>query len=191
MLYEAVLGFINHLLVQEDWPRNRLISFQGHRVRLEIGSLTVPLCITPDGLFALSSRHGQASVTLAMPASALLRGFADRTSVLSSLKVTGSADLADTLSVIFRALRWDVESDLAPLIGDIAAHRLVSSGSKLLDNQRHYAVKMARNLAATLTDQHSALPSRQIFSAFSSELAALQPQLERIKSRLAMLERSA
>jgi ubiquinone biosynthesis protein UbiJ len=191
MLFEAVLGFVNHLLRQEDWPRNRLRSFPGHAVRLEIGSLTVPLSITPDGVFALASRHGQASVTLAMPASALLRGLADRSAVLGSIKVTGSAELADTLSVIFRALRWDVESDLAPLIGDIAAHRLVSSGSQLLDSQRRYAVKMAHTLAETLTDEHSALPSRQMFSAFSSELAALEPQLERIRSRLAKLERSA
>jgi ubiquinone biosynthesis protein UbiJ len=190
MLLEAVLGFVNHLLVQEDWPRNRLRSFQGHRVRLEIGPLPVPLCITPDGLLALSSRHDQAAVTLSMPASALLHGLADRSTVLSTIKITGSADLADALSAIFRALHWDVESDLAPLLGDIAAHRLVGSGRKLLESQRRYAAKILRSLVETLTEQGGTLPSRQMVSAFSAELASLESQLAQVNSRLAMLERT-
>lgn len=191
MLFEAVLGFVNHLLLQEEWPRDRLRPFQGQSLRLEIGSLAVPLCITPDGFFALASRHGKAFVTLAIPTSALLRGFADRSAVLTAIKVTGSAELADTLAVIFRALRWDVERDLAPLIGDIAAHRLVEGGSTLFDSQRQFAVKIARNLAETLTDESGALPSRPLFSAFSSELSSLESQLEQLNSRVARLERKA
>jgi ubiquinone biosynthesis protein UbiJ len=190
MLFEAVLGFLNHLLIQEDWPRNRLRSFPGQVVRLEIGRLVAPLSITPDGLFALASSRSQATVTLSMPASALFRGLTDRASVLPLIKITGSAELADILSVIFRTLRWDVESDLAPLLGDIAAHRLAQGGSSLLTGQRQLGKKVARNLAQTLTDSHSGLPSRQQFSSFSADLAALEAQLARVDARVARLEQS-
>jgi ubiquinone biosynthesis protein UbiJ len=44
---------------------------------------------------------------------------------MADIRISGNADLADTLGFVLRKLRWDGEEALSRLIGDIAAHRSV------------------------------------------------------------------
>ena len=44
------------------------------------------------------------------------------------VKIEGDADFANTLSSLSQDLRWEVEDDLAKIIGDAAAVRVVDLG---------------------------------------------------------------
>jgi hypothetical protein len=59
-----------------------------------------------------------------MPAKLLL----DRDALFASVKLSGSADLAECLAFVFRNLGWDIEEDLASVLGDIPARRLALTG---------------------------------------------------------------
>ena len=128
MLPEIGLAGLNHLHSGEDWARSHLMPFSGQTFRIEVGSVALRLAITPEGLFRKQENADIApAVTLSLPAEVPLRllgGLDERSSVLASAHISGSADLADCLGFVFRNLRWDVESDLASLVGDMAAHRL-------------------------------------------------------------------
>jgi ubiquinone biosynthesis protein UbiJ len=193
MLIGAALGFINHLLASEQWARDRLKAFAGKTARLELGALGLPLEITPDGLFAAGAKDAVTSVTpsviITLPADAPLRVVTDRASVFAAAQISGSAELAESLGFVFRNLRWDVESDLAQLFGDIAARRLVAGGTQLLAWQQQQAMNLARNVAEYCTEENPTIARRRDVWAFCAEVGGLQETLTKLESRIAALER--
>ena len=191
MLLGTTLGLVNHLLAGEDWARQRLSPFAGQTARLEFGALTLPLAIDADGLFVVAGGNAPADVTITLPADAPLRALTDRPSLFTAARLSGSAELAETLGFVFRNLRWDAESDLAQVVGDIAAHRLVAVGSQLARWHRQQAVNLAANFAEYFTEENPSIARRDDVADFCAQVAALPPELARLEARIASLEAKA
>jgi ubiquinone biosynthesis protein UbiJ len=189
MLLGAALGIVNHLLAGEGWARERLQPFAGQTARLELGALTLPLAISPHGLFVAGERNLAPSVTITLPADAPLRALTDRPALFASARLSGSAELAECLGFVFRNLRWDVESDLAQVVGDIAAHRLVAGGRQVVRWHQQQATNLAINLAEYFTEEDPAIARRLDLSDFCAEVARLPGELARLEARIAALER--
>jgi ubiquinone biosynthesis protein UbiJ len=189
MLVDAALKLVNHLLAGEDWARQRLVPFAGQSARLELGAFTLPLMIGPGGLFVAGDRAAPASVTITLPADAPLRALTDRRSLLASVRLSGSAELAECLGFVLRNLRWDAEADLARFVGDIAAHRLVAGGRQFVRWHQRQAKNLALNLAEYLTEESPTIARRPDVADFCGEVAALPQQLDRLEARIAALER--
>lgn len=188
MLVDAALGVLNHLLVEADWACDHLKAFAGQSACLEFGALSLPLEITPGGLFRASDKNTPASVTIRLPADAPLRALTDRPSLFTAAHISGSAELAETLGFVFRNLRWDAESDLSRLVGDVAARRLVEGGKHLARWQQKQAWNLALNLAEYFTEESPAIARQQDVSAFCAEAGRLQEELARLEKRVAALE---
>ncbi len=188
MLVDAALGVLNHLLVEEDWACDHLKAFAGQTARLELGALSLPLEITSAGLFRASAKSAAADVTIRLPADAPLRALTDRPSLFSAAHISGSAELAETLGFVFRNLRWDAESDLSQLVGDVAARRLVEGGKHLARWHQQQAWNLALNLAEYFTEESPAIARHQDVSAFCAEAGSLQEELARLEKRVAALE---
>ena len=188
MLLDAALGFVNHLLAGEDWARQRLSPFAGQTARLEFGALTLPLAISAAGLFVAAGRDAPADVTITLPADAPLRALTDRPSLFTAARLSGSAELAESLRFIFRNLRWDVESDLAQLVGDIAAHRLVAGGKQLARWHQQQAKNLAANFAEYFTEESPSIARSSDVASFCAQVASLPDELSRLEARIAALE---
>lgn len=188
MLVDITMGFVNHLLASEGWACDRLKAFAGKRIRLEQGILKRTLAITADGLLHLSSKPGPIDVSITLPDDAPFRMLMDRASLLSSAQINGSAELAETLSFVFRNMRWDVESDLSRLVGDIAAHRLVEGGKGLIEEHARKAANLASNLAEYLTEENPYISRRRDISNFCTEVERLRCALELVERRVAAME---
>jgi ubiquinone biosynthesis protein UbiJ len=189
MLSDTILGFLNHLLVTEDWARDRLQPFAGQAARFELGALSQALEISSAGLFSVGSKSDvPACVTIKLPADAPLRALTDRSSLFAAAHISGSAELAETLGFIFRNLRWDAESDLSRLVGDIAARRLVSGGRRLAKWHLDQARNLALNLAEYFTEESPAITSRQDVSAFCADVGRVQEDLSKLEKRVTLLE---
>ncbi len=188
MLVDATLGFVNHLLTSEVWPRDRLKPFAGQTARLVVGALNLPLEITRDGLFIPGDKNAVAAVCITLPADAPLRALTDRTSLMASAHISGSAELAETLGFIFHNLRWDAESDLSILVGDIAARRLVEGGKQLATWQIQQASNLALNLAEYFTEENPTIARRRDVSSFCADVECLQATLTQLESRIALLK---
>ena len=189
MLVNAALKLVNHLLAGEDWARERLVPFAGQRACLELGTLKLPLLIDRRGLFVAGDRRAAASVTITLPADAPLRALTDRLSLLSAARLSGSAELAECLGFVLRNLRWDAEADLAPLVGDIAAHRLVAGGRKFVHWHQQQAKNLALNLAEYFTEENPTIARRLDVTDFCAEVGRLSDALARLEARVALLER--
>ncbi len=191
MLATLPLAALNHLLRNENWAHRHLAAFGGQTVSLQMPPLALCLEITPEGFFRRAPAGSKAAVTLTMPGDLPFRILAkggDRAALLSSAQISGSADLADCLGFIFRNLTWDVEGDLAPVVGDIAAHRLVRGVRQFVAWQSRTFSNVTRNLADYLSEEKSVLVKRSDASTFCHQLVELDARLSALERRIASLE---
>lgn len=191
MLHRTLLAALNHLLAGEEWAAKHLKPFAGQTIRLGLPPLVVDLAITPEGRFVSADGDTPATVTLTFPADApvrLLSGLGDPSTLMASAQIQGSADLADCLGFVFRNLRWDVESDLAPLVGDIAARRLVGFGRQFIGWQQQLAGNLVRNLAEYFTEERPVISGRRDVAQFSRDVDAAAASLDQVERRVGALE---
>ena len=129
MVSFPVIAFINHLLAEEQWAREKLASFAGKRVRVTapgLPDLTFTVCA--DGMIESTKGDGDPDLTVALSPAALAKLMQRDESVLQTVSFTGDAELAGALQFLFRHLRWEIEEDLSRVVGDAAAHRIVETG---------------------------------------------------------------
>ena len=188
MLVDAALGWVNHLLACEDWARDRLKTFAGQTVRLELGTFRLPFAITASGYFVTDDRNAAASVILTLPADAPLRALTDRPSLRAATRISGAAELAESLGFVFRNLHWDSESDLALLTGDIAARRLLEGGKKLVEWHRQQAKNLAQGLAEYFTEENPSIAHPRDVFTFCREISSLQESFAQLEKRVSTLE---
>jgi ubiquinone biosynthesis protein UbiJ len=188
MLTDAALGLINHILENECWARNRLKPFADQVVRLELGLQSFSLCITATGQMRPASLQSQAMVTLSLPADSVVQALANPSSLRAKAQVSGSAQLAECLLTVFSNLRWNIEGDLAPYLGDIVARRFVHTSRGFVDAHRKLALNLLRNVDEYLSEESTALPRRHEFSQFSREATQCQEHLQSLSDRVVALE---
>lgn len=182
------LAVVNHVLAGEDWARARLAGFAGLTARVEFAGALLRFTILESGLLAVAEATSPVAVSIRLPDDAPVRALTDRSSLFSAATIAGSVDLAETLALVFRNLRWDVEHDLAQLLGDIVARRAVRLVKGLARWQVRGAGNLAAGLAEYLTEEERAIASRREVEAFCAEVDALRDDFERVEKRLRRFE---
>lgn len=188
MLTATALRLINHVLRGERWALARLAPLAGRTARLEIGPLALPFAIGGDGLFQPAPAAACADVTIHLPEDTPQRWLTDRASVLAVARISGPADLAETLAFVFRNLRWDVEADLSTVTGDILARRFMQGARALFDWQRRGLRNLGAGFAEYITEERPLVTRCVELSDFSAEVAELQRSLERTEKRIVRIE---
>jgi ubiquinone biosynthesis protein UbiJ len=184
---------LNHLLVQEPWAQHNLRSFSSQVVRLDLVPLQVNLKIQADGQVSPAGADHLPSVTVTVPLSAMPMIAADyanagQAGVMKHVRLEGDAELANTVSLLVRNLRWEVAEDLSLVMGDVAAQRVVSGAARL----HHYALQTLRDVrdsvAEYLTDEQPRLVTQLELHRFGADVSNLRNDLARFEKRLERLE---
>lgn len=187
VFHKLVSGAVNHLLQQEKWAQNQLRPFVGESVFFEFRSYRLGLRMTSSGL--LEPCDGTThSVLVRLPEEAMAMLAADRTSLLAKVKISGTVDFAETLSFVFKHLRWDAESDLAHFFGDIAARRLMRTGQQIFATQRQKLQHLSQNVLAYLTREDVFLLEKEDFNALRLQIVQLTQEVDCLESRLRSVE---
>lgn len=110
----------------------RLVRQKGRVVLMQWRSLTFTVQVTPAGLLDLAAAGAPADLKLVIAeesplaiAQALLQG--DKPAV----RIEGDVQLAAEVNWLADHLRWDIEEDLARVLGDAPAHALVQAAQTL------------------------------------------------------------
>ena len=122
---QRLVLFLNHVLMQEQEAMDRLVRQSGRVARVQWRIYSMALQITPAGLFNLAPEGAvpdlQLEVTETSPlalAQTALRG--DK----PAIRIEGDVQFAAEINWLVDHVRWDVEEDLARVIGDVPAHTL-------------------------------------------------------------------
>jgi len=181
------LAALNHLLARADWARMRLLPFAGRTARIEMPPLVLVCEIAADGRLQPGPVPAAADVALRLPPDALFLLPLGQDKLMAQVTVEGNAEFATALSFVLRNLRWDVEEDLAALVGDIAAHRIVQGAVRLADWQSRAATNLAANLSDYLAIEQQVLVPAAELDALRDGIAGLDAGLGRAERRLAAL----
>ena len=138
--HRAVL-FVNHLLMQEPQAQERLLKQVGRVVRLAWRQFNLQVQITPAGLLELSESP-EADLTLTVTDESPLDLVKSATTgQRPAVRIEGDVQLAADINWLVDNLRWDVEEDLARVIGDGPAHTVASVARQVASALRSFVDK--------------------------------------------------
>lgn len=183
-LEPLILPFLNHLIQVEPWAGIRLRTFSGSQLLVVAEPIELSFRIDGHGLFAQGNPAQATDVTLTLPADALARLLLDRPSLFASVKLSGSADLAECLAFVFRNLHWDIEADLANIIGDIPARRLTRSASQLGEQIQDSVLRTSQSIAEFATEESGLLVTSRDLQMFGSAVDCLRDDSARLEKRI-------
>jgi ubiquinone biosynthesis protein UbiJ len=116
-----------------------------------------------------------------------LKSYQEPRAAFAAARLSGSAEFAETVAFVFRNLRWDVEADLAAVIGDIPAHRSFAAIQNFIALQKRSVTNLGRNFKEFLTEDSQQLVAQRDISAFSQSVEMLRDDLARLEKRISKL----
>ena len=144
--HRRVVLLINHVLMQEPQAMERLARQKGRVVLAQWRTFTFKLAITPAGLFDVAGADAPADLTLAVTeespfaiAQAVMQG--DKPPV----RIEGDVQLAAEVNWLADHLRWDMEEDIARIVGDAPAHAMVQAVRSMALTLKQFVGKGSAN----------------------------------------------
>lgn len=180
----ALAGLLNHLLSQQSWAAARLRPHAGKTLLLRLPPASAALAVRHDGSVAPAGPGVQADAVLTPDPLAWLTA---ATPAARFVARGADAALARELAEILGSLRWDAEEDLSRVVGDIAAHKLVSAATGVLGWHKNAAETIARSWVAHWQEDHPLLAQPGPARAFFGEVGELRERAERLEQKIKQL----
>lgn len=178
---------LNHLLQQTPGATEALLRHVGNSVRFDLTLVQFDYRIAEDGCFSEAAIDTPDAVI--KPTAALLTRlpFFGR-DALREAEYHGDPALLATLDRVFKQLQWDVEADLAPLVGDIAAHRLHTFGQQAAANLAHAASAVGHNASEYMVEEAELMARNVDVARFNRDVDTLADDAARLEARFRRLE---
>jgi ubiquinone biosynthesis accessory factor UbiJ len=150
---ERLALLVNHLLGAEPVAVQRLLVHQGKRVQVELSDWPALLPAPPVAVFRITPAGlvewcGEDVPVPGAPAELQLRIAAPNPALLMlrltagerpEVQIQGEAQFAADVNWLAENLRWDLEGDLARVVGPLPARQLASLGAALAAALRRWA----------------------------------------------------
>ena len=134
-----VVLFLNHVLMQESVAMERLTRQSGRVVQVQWRRIQMALKITPAGLLDLAEPQETPDLRVQVVDESPLALARD---VLQgdkpSIRIDGDVQFAAEIQWLVDHVRWDVEEDLARIVGDTPAHWLAQAGQRIAAALRQF-----------------------------------------------------
>ena len=188
MIAEALFErSLNHLLQQTPGASEALVRHAGASVRFDLTMAQFDFRIADDGCFSEAVVDVPDAVIRPTPALVARLPFFGR-EALRHADYSGDPALLATLDRVFKQLDWDVEADLAPVVGDVAAHRLHALGRDVLGGLAHAAAALGHNASEYVVEEAELMARGVDVARFNREVDTLADDVARLDARLRVLE---
>lgn len=145
---QRLVLLLNHILMQEPQAMARLARVKAKVIRVRWRQFNMTLTATPAGLLDRASEQVRSDLTLTVvdesPLSLLQTVFTGNKPAVS---IEGDVQLAAEVNWLVEHVRWDVEEDVARLMGDAPAHALGSVVKQISSAIRGFIVTKTPNSA--------------------------------------------
>ncbi|MBO9679181.1 MAG: hypothetical protein J7556_13140 [Acidovorax sp.] len=136
---QRLVLFLNHVLMQEREAMDRLVRQRGRVARVQWRIYSMALQVTPAGLFNLAPEGAEPDLRLDVTetspfalAQTALRG--DK----PAIRIEGDVQLAAEINWLVDHVRWEVEEDLARVVGDAPAHAIAQVARRAAQAVRQF-----------------------------------------------------
>ena len=139
---QRLVLFLNHVLAQEKQAQDRLQRQKGRIVRVKLGVFSLDMIVTPAGLLDLAPAVTKPDLVLTVPMDSPQSVVqAVMTGKPPPVSIEGDVQLAAEVGWLADNLRWDVEEDLARVIGDAPAHAIADAVRRLASSLKQFVAK--------------------------------------------------
>ena len=139
-----MVSLLNHILLQEPEAQARLFRQKGRVVQVQWRFLAISLIATPAGLLDLAPAGARTDLSLELTeASPLVLAQQLLSGDKPAVRVEGDVQLAAEVNWLADHVGWELEEDLARLIGDVPAHTLADGARQLRLALRQFLVPQA------------------------------------------------
>jgi ubiquinone biosynthesis protein UbiJ len=195
MLTERIEAVLNRNLGQSPRARELCAQLAGRRVEIVMHSTPWKLVVESDGAALLLSKPvagaapGDARIA-GTPLSLLALAGATPEAVIQrgDVQIEGDAQLAQKFRELALLLRPDVEEELARVVGDSPAFRMVSLARSVLAWGRGTASTGAQNLGEYLAHEKRHLVPRAEAAEFLQGVDKLREDVDRLAARVGQLD---
>jgi len=179
---------VNHVLRGESWALRRLQPFAGRTAAFEVLPFYFGLTVRDSGEVAAAAPGVVPDAVFRLSPAAALRLFAGDERAYQEAQVSGDPEFAQAVEFVVRNARWDIEEDLARVLGDGAAHRLVSTGRGIMQLQARAAESFARNVSDYWLEERPLIARRADVEKFVQDVDTLRDDVERLAQRIDRLK---
>lgn len=138
-VHRRIVLLLNHVLMQEQEAMGRLARQKGRVVLFRWREFQFKLLLTPAGLLDLAADDARSDLTLCVTEySALALVQAALAGDKPAVRIEGDVQLAADINWLVDHVRWDVEEDLARIVGDAPAHGLAQAARHAMDTLRQW-----------------------------------------------------
>ena len=188
LIAAGVEGALAAALKGSSAARADIAKLQGKVIRLELVGLPLTLYFLPeDGKVTVASDyHGEAHVTVRMPAASLVATALKRDpeAVPKGMQMNGEAETAQVFSRLLRNADLDWEELLAQRVGDVAARQIGNAVRGFMGWSRDAGSRLGQDVADYLHYESRDLPPRHEVQGFLSGVDRLRDDAERLNARL-------
>jgi ubiquinone biosynthesis accessory factor UbiJ len=184
---EPAARAVNHVLRSAPLALEQLAKHSGRTARFNVGPVSMSFTVQSSGEVAVAASDATRDLDVTIPPSALPKLAARDEDAWRGVRIEGDAGFAHDVSFIARNLDWDVEEDLSRVVGDIAAHRIVSTARSLHRWGREAGQRLAQGAAEYWTEESPLVASRVKLAGFGQAVAEFRDAVERLEQRIAKL----
>jgi len=189
---EALLTpVINHLLAQHTWAKARLVAHAGKQVELHATGQRLLFAIDMEGYLASGEADHDTDVVIELAPEALKALAEGMDGIMAHVRITGNAELADTLSFVARNLRWDREADLARIFGPIIGRRIHLVARSIEHAIPDTGQRLARNATEYLIHEGALLIAQDEMTSHMADIRRLRDDLARLEQRVERVARKS
>ena len=178
---------LNHLLGQSPGAAELLGRHAGQVVRLDLALGHLDFRIAADGSLSIAETESPDAILRLTPSLVTRLPFFGR-DAMRPADYSGDADLLHTLDKVFRDLSWDIETQLAPVLGDIVAHRVTTVGRDALRTLRQAAQSLQTSASEYVVEELELIARKVDVARFNHEIDTLADDVARLEARLARVE---
>lgn len=186
-----ILKSINHVIEQEKWARDLLLSREDQIIAISLPVGNFQLVIQNGLLTNTSDNTGLAAVSLEISQEAIWAFLREgKSGAMKFVRISGDVDFAADLNRLAADLKWEAEEDLAKLIGDAPSRRILLESKKLFQQASLAVGDFKLGLRDYLVNEKNTLLGAQQFNEFKSEIRLLRDQLDRTEKKIIKLDES-
>lgn len=181
--------FLNHVLRSAPLAMERLRKHAGRTAAFHVGPMTLAYTVQTTGEVTDALAGTARDLEVRISPFLLPRLAAHEEAAFREIEMQGDMELAQEVSYLARNLTWDVEEDLSQVVGDIAAHRIVSGAREVRDWTRDASLRLAQGAAEYWTEEAPLIASRVKIETFVQAVGELRDAAERLEKRIERLEK--
>jgi len=180
---------INRLTAATPLARSRLARYAGKTAAFRVGPLPVALTVQTTGEVLPAVEGAAHDLEVRISPFLLPRLAAHDESAYRDVETSGDIEFAGEVAFLAKHLKWDVEEDLSHLIGDAAAHGLVTAARDAAAWGKDASQRLAAGAAEYWTEEDPLIASRVKVEDFMAGVSELRDAVERLDKRIAALEK--